>query len=727
MAAFNFPPNPVVGDQVTNGGVTYTWDGYKWNTTTAPFNVGATGATGPLGFGVYAFARTTALGVLLPNYGSGILSVQRLGTGTYRYTLSQPYNSADYMVSASLVSSQNVNANDWNILVENVTSSTFDVYSYRGGNTQNAADHAVVVYGVDGPTGTGSAYQSWLQVGNSGTEQDFINSLDGPTGTAGSVGSTGATGPLGPDGATGPQGLDGTSVSLKGTVAFATDLPSIPGTVEGDLYVVLNAGSGFAAGDGAVKNDGTSGTLADWDNVGPLQGPQGSTGPLGATGPQGATGVQGLPSTDGGFFVLSGERSGPPGLNQFFAWGNGDSADNGVQIQEGCFLDYVSITAERPFGTIPYEVTAYVNGTATLVKALGVTGTKTSTSSGSPVEIFPGDYVNIRCSQTGNNSTAGGNVGGCVGSLLLSTAGARGATGEPGPPGPPDGATGETGPVGPLGATGITGPTGPDGPVGPTGIGAPGATGPLGPVGPGGPAGPVGTIVLGTVADVASLPPSANVGEGYVVTAEANDVYVWNGSSWNSIGPVQGPIGPAGPQGASGATGIKEQSYIKSTVLSEATVNSSTTYQTFNILNNTPVLEAGGYRYAAPVPSRQGIGFGGIIVPETGIYMITASFYYTTPSTQRASIGMKFAIASEADPEVTNVEGVALPETGAMGYIRSSSGHNESSVTLTTIASLQFIAGVREDQVQIQLARLAAGGTVTVQPDNSIITITKIA
>ena len=44
-----------------------------------------------------------------------------------------------------------------------------------------------------------------------------------------------------------------------------------------------------------------------------------------------------------------------------------------------------------------------------------------------------------------------------------------------------------------------------------------------------------------------------------------------------------------------------------------------------------------------------------------------------------------------------------------------------------TIASLQFIAGVREDQVQIQLARLAAGGTVTVQPDNSIITITKIA
>ena len=727
MAAFNFPPNPAVGDQVTNGGVTYTWDGYKWNTTTSPFNVGATGATGPLGFGIYAFARTTSTGVLLPNYGSGILSVNRTATGVYRYTLSQPYNSADYMVQASLVSSQNITPNDWNVIVENITPSTFDVYCYRGGNTPTNLEHAVSVYGVDGPTGTGSAYQSWLEVGNFGTEQDFINSLEGPAGGSGGQGATGSTGPVGPLGATGPQGLNGTSVSLKGTVPFATDLPSIAGTIEGDLYVVLNTGSGFTAGDGAVKNDGTSGTLTDWDNVGPLQGPKGSTGPTGATGPTGSTGPQGIPSTDGGFFVLSGERSAPPSLNQWFAWGNGDSADNGVQIQEGCFLDYVSITAERPFGTIPTEVTAYVNGSATVIKALGITGSKTSSSSGSPVEIFPGDYVNIRCSQTGNNSTAGGTIGGVVGSLLLSTAGARGATGEQGPPGPPDGATGERGPVGPIGPVGPSGPIGATGPVGPTGIGAPGPIGPIGSTGALGPAGPVGTVVLGTVADVPSLPPSAGVGEGYVVTAEANDVYVWDGSSWNSIGPVQGPIGPVGPPGPTGATGIKEQSYIKSTFLTESTVNSSTTYQTFNILNNSAVLEAGGYRYAAEVPGRQGIGAGGIIVPETGIYMITASLYFSTPNVQRASIGLKFAIASEANPEVTNVEGVALPEEAAMGYIRSASGHNEASVTLTTIASLQFIAGVREDQVQIQLSRLGAAGTVSVEANRSIISITKIA
>ena len=107
--------------------------------------------------------------------------------------------------------------------------------------------------------------------------------------------------------------------------------------------------------------------------------------------------------------------------------------------------------------------------------------------------------------------------------------------------------------------------------------------------------------------------------------------------------------------------------------------------------------------------------------------MISASLYFTTPNVQRASIGLRFAIAELADPENTNAEGTSLPETGAMGYIRFSSGHNEASVTLTTIASLEVIPGVREDQVQIQLARMAATGTVTLEPDSSIITITKIA
>lgn len=48
-----------------------------------------------------------------------------------------------------------------------------------------------------------SAYQSWLDLGNVGTQQDFIDSLKGADGAAGATGSAGATGATGPAGASG--------------------------------------------------------------------------------------------------------------------------------------------------------------------------------------------------------------------------------------------------------------------------------------------------------------------------------------------------------------------------------------------------------------------------------------------------------------------------------------------------------------------------------------------
>lgn len=60
-----------------------------------------------------------------------------------------------------------------------------------------------------------SAYQIWLDNGNTGTEQDFLDSLVGEPGSpgiqgpAGPQGATGATGPQGPQGATGAQGPQG--------------------------------------------------------------------------------------------------------------------------------------------------------------------------------------------------------------------------------------------------------------------------------------------------------------------------------------------------------------------------------------------------------------------------------------------------------------------------------------------------------------------------------------
>ncbi|SEJ16092.1 Collagen triple helix repeat-containing protein [Cyclobacterium xiamenense] len=54
-----------------------------------------------------------------------------------------------------------------------------------------------------------SAYQAWLDLGNSGTEKDFIDSLKGDTGDPGPQGIQGETGPQGIQGETGPAGPQG--------------------------------------------------------------------------------------------------------------------------------------------------------------------------------------------------------------------------------------------------------------------------------------------------------------------------------------------------------------------------------------------------------------------------------------------------------------------------------------------------------------------------------------
>jgi hypothetical protein len=63
--------------------------------------------------------------------------------------------------------------------------------------------------------------------------------------------------------------------------------------------------------------------------------------------------------------------------------------------------------------------------------------------------------------------------------------------------------------------------------------------------------------LLGTVANVASLPALGNsVNDAYIVEADG-DLYVWSGSAWSSVGQIVGPTGPTGPSvtGPTGATG----------------------------------------------------------------------------------------------------------------------------------------------------------------------------
>src|SRR5262245_18522844 len=122
-------------------------------------------------------------------------------------------------------------------------------------------------------------------------------------------------------------------------------------------------------------------------------------------------------------------------------------------------------------------------------------------------------------------------------------------------PAGPQGSDGDTGPAGPQGNTGpqgepgLTGPQGNTGPAGPTG-----SAGPMGPVGPPGPAG-TGLNMKGTVPTELDLPATGNlVGDAYVVEA-TGDLWSWDGTQWNNLGPIQGPAGPTGPEGPEGPEG----------------------------------------------------------------------------------------------------------------------------------------------------------------------------
>jgi hypothetical protein len=116
------------------------------------------------------------------------------------------------------------------------------------------------------------------------------------------------------------------------------------------------------------------------------------------------------------------------------------------------------------------------------------------------------------------------------------------------------GATGPTGPTGPEGPTGPTGPTGPEGPQG-----IQGDTGPQGPQG-------VSITLQGTVATVGDLPLTGNnVNDAYIVEADG-DLYVWDGTEWNSVGQIVGPEGPEGPKGDKGDKGDQGDPGADSTV-----------------------------------------------------------------------------------------------------------------------------------------------------------------
>ncbi len=76
----------------------------------------------------------------------------------------------------------------------------------------------------------------------------------------------------------------------------------------------------------------------------------------------------------------------------------------------------------------------------------------------------------------------------------------------------------------------------------------------------------VAVTLKGSRSLIANLPTTGNsLNDAYIVDQDG-DLYVWNGSSWYSVGQIVGPQGPAGPTGSQGLQGATGPTGAASTV-----------------------------------------------------------------------------------------------------------------------------------------------------------------
>lgn len=121
-----------------------------------------------------------------------------------------------------------------------------------------------------------SAYEIWLAAGNTGTEQDFLDSLQGPAGE---------------------QGPPGTNANINGLTwkgnwtASPSSAYAVNDAVQsgGSSYVLINTGVGSPLTDPATDTSGR------WDELALA----GATGPAGADGADGAPGADGVDAATG--------------------------------------------------------------------------------------------------------------------------------------------------------------------------------------------------------------------------------------------------------------------------------------------------------------------------------------------------------------------------------------------------------------------------------------------
>ena len=135
-----------------------------------------------------------------------------------------------------------------------------------------------------------SAYQTWIDQGNKGTEQDFLASLKGEKGDDGATGNTGA------DGKPGLSAYQlAVNAGFRGTESEW--LESFKNGPRGEQGPSGKNGQDGKSAYQILLDSGNKGTETDFLNS--LIGPRGAEGPAGKPGHDGQQGPQGIPGKDG--------------------------------------------------------------------------------------------------------------------------------------------------------------------------------------------------------------------------------------------------------------------------------------------------------------------------------------------------------------------------------------------------------------------------------------------
>lgn len=375
--------------------------------------------------------------------------------------------------------------------------------------------------GADGK----SAYQIWLDVGNVGTEEEYLKSLvgpkgdtgeqgpqgeqgipgekgdtgeqgiqgeQGPKGETGETGKDGAVGPQGPQGEIGPQGPQGEQgpkgatgekgdkgedgeqgISFSHIInwyAFGDDQVTSPNSGWDTLIAIRPEGKYLWVKEQIFLSDGSS----TWGTPYPVTGDKGDQGPQGLQGLQGPQGEQGIqgPKGDKG-------DTGSAGATTYFhikysSVANPTTASQMSETPNVYIGTYVDTTQDD--STDPGKYTwARFQGLQGETGQQGIPGKDGSSGTDGKTS-----YLHIKYSNDGGQaftSNGGETVGDYIGQYVdyveadstdptkykwSKIKGETGATGSQGP----QGEKGETGSQGPKGDTGETGPQGEQGPTG---------------------------------------------------------------------------------------------------------------------------------------------------------------------------------------------------------------------------------------------------------------------